>query len=160
MQTTFTLPSPLGPITFFIENKTITYIDIFSTHQPQDADNDLEIDIAKQFDAYFSDPTHVFSLPVQLCGTEYQVKVWENLQDIPVGKTLTYGELAKQLKSSARAIGNACRKNPTPIVIPCHRIIAANGIGGFSGETQGETINKKRYLLEHEDTRIPIQSNS
>ncbi|MDH5360986.1 MAG: MGMT family protein, partial [Gammaproteobacteria bacterium] len=66
------------------------------------------------------------------------------------GSVLSYGELAAKLNSSARAVGNACRKNPLPIIVPCHRVVAKSGIGGYSGQTEGPLIEQKRRLLRHE----------
>jgi methylated-DNA-[protein]-cysteine S-methyltransferase len=66
------------------------------------------------------------------------------------GKPQSYGHLADKLGSSARAVGNACRRNPIPVVIPCHRVVARSGIGGFAGQTRGDMIDYKNWLLEHE----------
>ncbi|HDK37468.1 MAG TPA: methylated-DNA--[protein]-cysteine S-methyltransferase [Thiolapillus brandeum] len=83
-------------------------------------------------------------------GTDFQKKVWQALRQIPSGEVLTYGELAKKLGSSPRAIGGACRRNPVPLLIPCHRVVAANGDGGFAGHTDGHWMEIKRWLLSHE----------
>lgn len=83
-------------------------------------------------------------------GTPFQQRVWTQLRCIPRGQTLRYGELAKQLGSSARAVANACRDNPIPILIPCHRVIAASGLGGYLGETAGQALAIKQWLLQHE----------
>jgi methylated-DNA-[protein]-cysteine S-methyltransferase len=83
-------------------------------------------------------------------GTAFQQRVWQAMREIPLGETISYGALAKQLNSSARAVGNACRTNPIPIIIPCHRIVAKHGIGGFSGMIQGTRITMKEWLLRHE----------
>jgi len=96
-----------------------------------------------------------FDVPYQLEGTDFQKRVWAALRKIPRGKVVTYGTLAKQLNTSARAVGNACRKNPIPIVIPCHRVISASGFGGYAGETNGAIFNIKKWLLNHEHCVIP-----
>lgn len=83
-------------------------------------------------------------------GTAYQRKVWRYLQSIPPGKTETYGEIAKALSSSARAVGNACRANPWLLIIPCHRVVKKDNIGGFGGKIDGEAITIKQRLLDHE----------
>ena len=83
-------------------------------------------------------------------GTPFQEKVWHRLRQIPVGQTLTYGELARQLGSSPRAIGNACRHNPLPILTPCHRVVGKHSIGGFIGQSQGKNVAIKQWLLQHE----------
>jgi methylated-DNA-[protein]-cysteine S-methyltransferase len=72
------------------------------------------------------------------------------LRSIPPGRTRTYGELASKLGTSARAVGGACRANPCPVVVPCHRVVAANGLGGFAGDTSGRKLEVKRWLLRHE----------
>ena len=83
-------------------------------------------------------------------GTEFQRRVWDALLEIPPGQTRTYGELARDLRSSPRAVGGACRRNPIPLLIPCHRVVAANGVGGFAGQTSGRWMDIKRWLLSHE----------
>ncbi|VAW50194.1 Methylated-DNA--protein-cysteine methyltransferase [hydrothermal vent metagenome] len=90
------------------------------------------------------------NIDVQLNVTPFQKKVLDQLQKIPYGETRTYGEIAKILKTSPRAVGNACRNNPVPIVIPCHRVLAANGIGGYDGAKSGALLNIKRDLLKKE----------
>jgi len=107
-------------------------------------------DIAQQISAYFSDKKFMFKIAFLLQGTAFQRKVWQALTEIPVGQTLTYGQLAHKLDSGPRAVANACRKNPTPIVVPCHRVVAATGIGGFAGQSKGEFVNIKQALLKHE----------
>jgi len=93
-------------------------------------------------------------------GTEFQRKVWQSLQDIPVGEVRTYGSLAKELNSSARAVGNACRQNLFPVIVPCHRVVSASGIGGYAGDTlarqhgQINFLHIKQWLLAHEKANI------
>ncbi len=105
-----------------------------------------------QIQAYLDDPAYRFELPLKFGGTRHRVSVWEAMQRIPAGKTRSYGELATELGSSARAVGGACGANPIPLVIPCHRVIAAGGdIGGFMGaRAEGFERTIKRWLLEHE----------
>ena len=83
-------------------------------------------------------------------GTLFQQRVWRELILIPPGETRSYGELAKKLHSSARAIANACRRNPLPLLVPCHRVVAKNGPGGFMGKTTGSALAIKQWLLQHE----------
>lgn len=99
---------------------------------------------------YFKDPKQGFDLPLRLEGTPYQKRVWQALCEIPSGATRTYGDLAAELGSGPRAIGMACRTNPCPIIVPCHRIVAKAGLGGYSGELSGAWIDTKRWLLRHE----------
>ncbi len=83
-------------------------------------------------------------------GTPFQQRVWRELTRIPPGKTRSYGELAKKLHSSARAVAGACRRNQLPLLVPCHRVVAKDGIGGFMGKTDGPALAIKRWLLQHE----------
>ncbi len=106
--------------------------------------------VCRQLRSYFANPRYSFRLPLTLSGTPFQQRVWRELRRIPVGRTLSYGVLAKKLDTSARAVGNACRANPVPIVIPCHRVVAANGAGGFMGKRSGSALRLKHRLLEHE----------
>ena len=105
-----------------------------------------------QIQSYLDDPRFEFDLPLRLAGTHHRLAVWEAMQRIPVGRTRTYGELAAELRSSARAVGGACGANPIPLVVPCHRVVAAGGtLGGFMGERgEGFELGIKRWLLEHE----------
>jgi methylated-DNA-[protein]-cysteine S-methyltransferase len=100
--------------------------------------------------AYLQNPKKVFDLELLLDGTPFQCRVWQALRTIPAGSTITYGELAGQIGSGARAVGNACRANPCPLVVPCHRVVAVSGLGGFAGERGGEKLEIKRWLLRHE----------
>ncbi len=93
---------------------------------------------------------NVLNIDVLLNVTPFQRRVLKQLQKIPYGETRTYGEIAKILKTSPRAVGNACRNNPLPIIIPCHRVVAANGIGGYDGARSGDLLNIKYRLLESE----------
>ena len=90
------------------------------------------------------------NVDVQLNVTAFQEKVLKQLLQIPYGETRTYGEIAKSLKTSPRAVGNVCRNNPLPIVIPCHRVVAAKGIGGYAGATDGGLLDIKYRLLQLE----------
>ena len=105
-----------------------------------------------QIHAYLEDGRFGFDLPLRLAGTRHRMEVWEAMQRIPAGRTRTYGEIAAELRSSARAVGGACGANPIPLVVPCHRVIAAGrSLGGFMGErAEGFELGIKRWLLSHE----------
>lgn len=92
--------------------------------------------------------------PVRLGGTDFQRRVWAALRQIPPGVTRTYGELARQLGSAPRAIGGACRANPVPLFVPCHRVVASTGAGGFAGRSAGRWPAIKRWLLAREGVRF------
>jgi len=143
--------SPIGKITLCGLQGALTHL-AFST-QKQQANSDshaIMMTAEQQLDHYFNDPKYQFNLPLQPQGTVFQTKVWQALLRIPCGATLTYGELAKQLHTSARAIGNACRANPIAIIIPCHRIVAQSHMGGYGGKLGGNMLAKKQWLLRHE----------
>jgi methylated-DNA-[protein]-cysteine S-methyltransferase len=112
--------------------------------------NALAEKAATQLERYRDDPDTVFDLPLLVEGSPLQRSVWDAMCAIPRGRTRTYGELARALGADARAIGQACGDNRLPIVIPCHRVVAADGIGGFSHTTEGYLIEVKRWLLAHE----------
>lgn len=95
-----------------------------------------------------------FDIDLRASGTPFQMKVWRALSQIPLGQVRTYGELARQLKTSARAVGNACRANPVPLVIPCHRVVSKSGMGGFAGKRKGEPMTVKAWLLKHEGVAV------
>jgi methylated-DNA-[protein]-cysteine S-methyltransferase len=83
-------------------------------------------------------------------GTPFQLRVWHALMAIPAGQPATYGALAKRLGTGARAVGQACGANPLPILIPCHRVVAASGLGGFMHSAAGTPLDVKTWLLAHE----------
>lgn len=146
------IPSPIGHLSIHLTNYKLSKIEFVSTSlaitPPQDP---LIQKIQTELTHYFQNPSHKFHLEFQLTGTPFQKKVWDALQQIPANTTMTYSELAKKLKTGARAIGNACRKNPIPIVIPCHRVVAKHHIGGYAGETDGNILDIKKWLLAHEN---------
>lgn len=110
--------------------------------------NQLTKTIAMEIDYYFQNPHHRFQLPLKPQGTPFQQRVWNALLVIPVGRTLTYGELAKTLQSSPRAIGQACKNNPLALFIPCHRVVGKSDCGGYMGQTTA--LHYKTDLLRHE----------
>lgn len=121
------------------------------------ARNALAERAARQLEAYLANPDARFDLPLLVEGTPFQLRLWEALRAIPRGKSLTYGELARRLGAEARAVGQACGDNRLPIVIPCHRVVAADGIGGFAHATGGYLLEAKRWLLAHELGADPFE---
>ena len=147
---TFITCTPVGRLEIILDDQKIKAINLNSDKPLSAPSSNLGQKITEQLDSYFKSSNFEFDLPLILKGTEHQQKVWQALKEIPAGQVLTYGALAKKIGSSARAIGNACRNNPIPIVVPCHRIVAAKDIGGFSGAQEGVLLNIKRELLGHE----------
>ena len=103
-----------------------------------------------ELEHYTQQPEHVFDLLFVPSGTPFQLRVWRALLAIPAGKTLSYGALATQLKTAPRAVGQACGANPLPLVIPCHRVVSASGLGGFMHAASGAPLDIKAWLLRHE----------
>lgn len=106
--------------------------------------------VAEQIAAYLRDPDFVFDLPCDLRGTAHQQKVWRMLAAIPRGTVTTYGDIAKTIGSSPRAVGQACGANPIPVIIPCHRVVSKHGAGGFMHQSGGQALTIKHWLLQHE----------
>ena len=151
------ITSPIGNIRITSTDELLIGVEFLTnSKKPTKAKNAIAKKTQSQIMAYFKNPNHAFDLPIQVSGTLFQRKVWRALQKIPVGKTLTYGDLAKKLRTSARAIGNACRANPIPIIIPCHRIVSQKGLGGFAGKQTGQFLNIKKFLLSHENSKAPL----
>jgi methylated-DNA-[protein]-cysteine S-methyltransferase len=103
-----------------------------------------------QIEKYVADPGYRFKLPLKEVGTAFQRRVWDLIASIPCGQTRTYGDIARLLRSAPRAVGQACGTNYFPLVIPCHRVVAAKGLGGFAHTSSGYLLEVKRWLLAHE----------
>jgi methylated-DNA-[protein]-cysteine S-methyltransferase len=119
--------------------------------------NELAARAARQLERYRDDPDASFDLPLLIEGTPLERAVWDAMCAIPRGKTRTYGDLARELRADARAVGQACGDNRLPIVIPCHRVVAAGGIGGFGHATGGYLLEAKRWLLAHEAPEFELK---
>ena len=134
-----------------VQDGMLVGLDFLSTRTALHAGRDeLTREVVSQLQRYYADPTWKFDLPIRLQGTEYQQRVWRLMRNIRAGNTESYGGLAKKLSSSARAVGGACRANPVPIIVPCHRVVASHGIGGFAGDGSGGRVALKHWLLQHE----------
>lgn len=113
----------------------------------------LGLQVVRELQQYFAGTRQSFSLPLAWEGTPFQQRVWKALQEIPFGETRTYAQIAEEVGSpgGSRAVGQANRRNPIPVVVPCHRVIASGGgLGGYSGALSGAGIDTKRWLLQHE----------
>lgn len=112
---------------------------------------------ARQIERYLADPAAPFELPLADVGTPFQRRVWQVMCEIPLGSVLTYGALARQIGGVPRAVGQACGDNPFPLVIPCHRVVGASGLGGFSHHGgDGFYPRVKRWLLMHESNQLAL----
>jgi methylated-DNA-[protein]-cysteine S-methyltransferase len=144
MHAHITLSTPIGDLTVFEDDGALVAVD-----WGRDGGGGSETPLLKRarqaFDAYFAGKKDAFDgLPLRPGGTDHQRAVWRAMQAIPYGKTASFADLARKIKSGPRAVGTACGKNPLPIVIPCHRVLGSNGIGGYSG---GDGLATKRQLL-------------
>lgn len=148
--TTYT-QSPLGSLQLKAEEKGLTAISYYDGNAPELSSGHQHPILKKtidQLDKYFEGTRKTFDIPLVLKGTNFQQKVWEQLQQIPYGQTITYSALAKRLgdPQKARAVAGANGLNPIPIIIPCHRVIGAdNKLTGYSGG-----IERKQFLLQLE----------
>lgn len=150
------IPAPFGCVGVCVDAGVVTRIEYLppgaAPVPPRDA---LAVEACRQLERYFEDPHFRFDLPIALEGTPFRRRVWEALLRIPVGEVLTYGELAARLGTVARPLGGACGSNPVPPVVPCHRVVARDGLGGFMGCTDGHPMEVKRWLLRHEGVLAP-----
>jgi methylated-DNA-[protein]-cysteine S-methyltransferase len=151
---TAVVPAPFGRMGIRLEAgelRELVYLPpAYELRAPRDA---LSRDIAAQLKAYFKQPDFAFELTLPDVGTEHQRKVWQQITAIPCGEVLTYAQVARRIGSAPRAVGQACGANWFPLIIPCHRVTAANGIGGFARHDSGFHQEVKRWLLRHE--RVP-----
>ena len=145
MLSAIAVDSPVGRLTISATPEAI--VSIAWTDDPQGAPTALLNEASRQLAAYFDRRLTRFDLPLMPAGSPFERRVWHGMQQIPHGQTRTYGELAMEVGSAPRAIGRACGRNPIPIVIPCHRVLARAGLGGYSG---GTGLATKRRLLELE----------
>jgi len=141
-----TCPSPLGPLTLFEEDEAIVSLDWGAVEGGEETP--LLKEATRQLEAYFDGALKSFDLPLAPQGTAFQKRLWKALQAISYGEMLTYGQLASRIDSGPRAIGGACGRNPIPVIIPCHRVLASGGkMGGYSGL---DGLDTKQFLLRLE----------
>jgi len=112
--------------------------------------NRLTERVCRQIERYLDDPRFRFDLPFDYRGTDFQCRVWRAISGIPSGRTLTYVDIARRLRTAPRPVGGACGANRIPLVIPCHRVLGSNGLGGFMNARGGFPLEVKRWLLRHE----------
>lgn len=143
------IDTPMGRVGVAVEEGVLVGIDL----EPEGGagtPDDLPPSLREALEAYFRDGSVGVEVTPELRGTPFQRRVWAELRTIPPGRTVSYGDLAGRLGTSARAVGGACRANPCPIVVPCHRVVGRDGLGGFAGDTSGRKLAVKRWLLRHE----------
>jgi len=149
------LDSPIGPLGLVASDEALRAVLFDGGRVRPEGRSPVLDDAAHQLDSYFAGELVTFDLPLELHGTEFQRRCWLALASIPYGQTVSYGEQARRLglgADAARAVGAANGRNPLPIVLPCHRVIGADGsLTGFGGG-----LSVKRFLLEHEGALLPI----
>ncbi|MDA9207442.1 methylated-DNA--[protein]-cysteine S-methyltransferase [Octadecabacter sp.] len=139
-----TIHTQFGPLTLIQTGEAISGLEWDGTHKDE---TPLLVEAAAQLRAYDAGALEVFDLPLEVAGSEFQRRVCAQMSAIPFGETVTYGDIAKVLGAPAQAVGSACGGNPIPVIIPCHRVMGAKGLTGFSGKGGVET---KVALLRHE----------
>jgi methylated-DNA-[protein]-cysteine S-methyltransferase len=146
------IATPFAVIGICVRDEKLRYVQYLApctpTLRPCDA---LSREVCRQIRAYLANPLHDFDLPYALEGTQFQRGVWREIARIPARATRSYGDLARVLHSAPRAVGQACGSNPVPLIVPCHRVVAANGrLGGFMHSSADFSLGVKRWLLSHE----------
>ncbi len=143
------ISTPIGEMIAVAEADALVYLDFVDEEiQSECSNHPLLLQLEQELNEYFSKKRQIFTVPLSPSGTPFQKGVWETLQKIPFGTTLSYAQEAKLFGNpkATRAVANANSKNPISIIIPCHRVIASNGsIGGYSGG-----VWRKEFLLSHE----------
>jgi methylated-DNA-[protein]-cysteine S-methyltransferase len=147
------LPAPFGAVAIYAQGMQIA-VELLPEKLPAKQSQNPKIQrVAQAIDAYFANPHNDFNLPIVLAGTDYQRRVWQAICAIPCGQVQTYSDIAAQIGSGPRAVANACGANHIPLLVPCHRVVAKNGIGGFmQGNVDGLKI--KKWLLKHEGVKF------
>lgn len=155
----FFYASPIGCLRLRVDGDDITQVSWLTddeVNMPADllikkVAADVRQNITLALDGYFESGLMIQpDISLQPKGTVFQQRVWQTIKKIPFGCTRTYGTIAQELQINARAVGQVCRINHIPIFIPCHRVVAANGIGGFMGGHKRKQMERKRWLLYHE----------
>ncbi len=149
------LETPIGPLGLIASDTALQSVLFGGDRIRPEGSSPVLDEAAFQLDAYFEGELVAFDLPLELDGSEFQRSCWLALASIPYGQTVSYGEQARRLglgSDAARAVGAANGQNPLPIVLPCHRVIGADGsLTGFGGG-----LDVKRFLLEHEGALLPL----
>jgi methylated-DNA-[protein]-cysteine S-methyltransferase len=145
-----TINTPFGSVGVTIQNDCVTGISLFPIQQTMDdVVGSSAQKVKQQFAQYFQHADVKINVPFNFAGTPFQQRVWKAISAIPVGQVLTYSELAREVGSGPRAVANACGANKLPLLIPCHRVVAKKGLGGFMRSVP-DGLKIKEWLLAHE----------
>lgn len=144
------IAAPFGAVAIQAQDDFLIRLELLAEPQAElRSANAFVQSVAAQIGEYLRNPRALLSMPLAVKGTPFQRRVWEAIAAIPSGQTLSYGELAAKVGSGPRAVANVCGANQVPLFIPCHRVVAKHGLGGFmQGDARGLAI--KTWLLEHE----------
>ena len=140
------IETPAGQLVLFSQQGVITKADWESDFDFYPQDHEMQ----SRFNRYWLNTDKPINIKLLKQGSAFRHKVWTEMCKIPFGETMTYSELAGKIGSSARAVGNACRDNPYPVIIPCHRVVSVSGMGGYCGQTEGDFMAIKYKLLNYE----------
>jgi methylated-DNA-[protein]-cysteine S-methyltransferase len=144
------IPAPFGAVGICTQDDFLTGVTLIPAAQAEKYSSNVFTQyVANQIGQYFRNPQALLDAPFAVKGTPFQRRVWQAIADIPRGQTLTYGELAEKVGSGPRAVANVCGANQVPLFIPCHRVVAKNGLGGFMQGTENG-LEVKKWLLSHE----------
>lgn len=148
-QATFALPHATLGIT--TKNDAVIGVEFLPADTPiSQPQNLLAAQVIEQLSRYLRDPYFNFDLQLDPKGSLHQTKVWQAMLAIPAGRVRTYGDIAREIGSSPRAVGQACGANPLPVLIPCHRVVGQANLGGFMHSRASAELNIKAWLLAHE----------
>lgn len=147
------IQAPFGAVGISVQGMQVAIELLTEKHKPRSAEHKLVKQVENQIQTYFGDSNHYFNLPLIFKGTPFQRRVWQIISVIPPGSIMTYTDIARELGSGARAVANACGANNLPLVVPCHRVVAKKGLGGFmQGNPKG--LEVKKWLLKHEGVDV------
>jgi methylated-DNA-[protein]-cysteine S-methyltransferase len=151
-QTETRYATPFAVLGIVSDGKMLTSVRYLPRSTAQAAPQDRVAERAcREIERYLADPDYLFTVPYRLDGTPFQCRVWHEIEKLCPIKTITYGAMAQDLCSGPRAVGGACGANPIPLIVPCHRVLAAGGgLGGFMGGKDPFPLSVKRWLLRHE----------
>lgn len=144
--------TPFAVLGIVTDGAVVTGLRYLPRHTATSAPHDRAAERAcREVERYLADPAYIFRLPYRLQGTPFQRRVWREIEKLFPIKTITYGDLARRIGSAPRPVGGACGSNPVPLIVPCHRVLAAGGmLGGFMGGKDDFPLSVKRWLLRHE----------
>ena len=150
------MATPFAVLGVATDGRAVTRLTYLPRDEPVQAPADRVAERAvRELDRYLADPAFRFTVPLAPRGTPFQQRVWQQLHTIPIGQSRTYGEVARMVRSAPRAVGQACGANRIALIIPCHRVVGAQGaMGGFMNAADGDPIAIKRWLLVHEGYRF------